>query len=92
MANGKMKEELRNRIVNYEHWISSGCKGNPPQNVQRELFEIFKESPNAYTFYRNYLWGLLIESVGESDDLSEFLEFLYQSKSDNRFNEIVSFF
>ncbi|MCU4173923.1 hypothetical protein [Carboxylicivirga sp. N1Y90] len=92
MANGKIKEQLRNRIANYEHWISSGCKGNPPQNVQKELFELFKESPNTYTIYRNYLWSLLIGLDGESDELSEFLEFLNHSKSDVKFNEIVSFF
>lgn len=92
MAIGKMNEQLRNRITNYEHWISSGCKGNLPQNVQKELFELFKESPYAYTFYRNYLWCLLIGAEGEGDELSEFLDFLYLSKDDNSFNDIVDFF
>lgn len=92
MENVNMKEQLRKRITNYEHWISSGCIGTLPQNTQRELFEIFNESPDVYTFYRNYLWSLLIESDGESDELLEFLEFLNHSKANNKYEEIVNFF
>lgn len=74
-----MKETLLREISNYENWISSGLKGDQPQNVRKELFKLFHEDPNAYTFYRNYLFLLSMQLDNEGNELSDFMQFMNHS-------------
>lgn len=66
---------LRNRILNFEHWISSEFKLNRPKIFQRELLKLFQENKDAYSYYRNWLFSLLLNSE-EHDALKEFKHIL----------------
>lgn len=62
---------LRNRILNFEHWISSDFKLDEPKIFQRELLKLFSENKDAFFYYRNWLFSLLLNK-DEQDALTEF--------------------
>lgn len=66
---------LRNRILNFEHWISSDFKLDEPIIYQRELLKLFSENKDAYIYYRNWLFTLLI-NIDEQDALTKFKNIL----------------
>lgn len=67
---------LREKILNFEHWISSGFKTKKPNNFQYELLKLFKENKDAYTYYRNHLFRLLLKIEGKEKELDWFINFL----------------
>lgn len=66
---------LRNRILNFENWISSDFKLDEPKIFQRELLKLFEENKDAFFFYRNWLFALLLNK-DEQDGLNEFKNIL----------------
>ena len=66
---------LRNRILNFEHWISSYFKLEKPEIFQRELLKIFLENKEAYSYYRNWLYRILLTEENQKE-LNEFCEIL----------------
>ncbi|MCH7410679.1 hypothetical protein MM239_14825 [Belliella sp. DSM 111904] len=66
---------LRNRILNFEHWISSDFKLPEPVIYQRELLKLFSENKDAFFYYRNWLFTLLLNR-DEQDALAEFKNIL----------------
>ena len=67
--------KLRNRILNFEHWISSDFKLDEPIIYQRELLKLFSQNKEAYLYYRNWLFTLLLNR-DEQDALTEFKNIL----------------
>lgn len=84
-----MKTALQIRISNYENWISSECKGEIPDNMQKELLKLFSESQDAYTYYRNYLFSKSADLNDESIEISEFIKFLVTSNHLNEHSELI---
>lgn len=66
---------LRNRILNFEHWISSDFKLDEPIIYQQELLKLFSENKDAFFYYRNWLFTLLLNR-DEQDALNEFKDIL----------------
>jgi len=66
---------LRNRILHFEHWISSDFKLDEPKIFQRELLKLFSENKDAFLYYRNWLFTLLLNR-DEQDALTEFKNIL----------------
>lgn len=62
---------LRNRILNFENWVSSNFKLDAPKEYQKELLKLFHENKDAFLFYRNWLFTLLLSS-DEREQLNEF--------------------
>jgi hypothetical protein len=76
MANKKpQRMNLRNRILNFEHWLSSDFKLDEPVIYQRELLKLFSENKDAFFYYRNWLFTLLLNK-DEQQALSEFKDIL----------------
>lgn len=92
---------LRERILNFEHWISSGFKLEAPNIFQKELLKLFSENTEACSFYRNWLYTLLLDSR-EQNELKEFCyllnlkdgtlqhSLLLQHYLENGFSEVFS--
>ncbi|MBC7914214.1 MAG: hypothetical protein H7Y07_08830 [Pyrinomonadaceae bacterium] len=67
--------KLREKILNFEHWIASDFKLDEPKIFQRELLTLFYENQEAFSYYRNWLYTLLLHK-GEQAILKQFYEIL----------------
>jgi hypothetical protein len=67
---------LRESIAYFENWISSGCKGPIPANSRKELFKLFSENKDSYTFYRNYLFKICTDLDNATLELEEFIRYI----------------
>lgn len=84
-----MQPTFRQRIINYENWISSGCNGELPDVIQKELLKLFSESTAGYTFYRNELFKKSIELENEAEDLKEFVAFFTKASTSSNYQSIL---
>ncbi|WP_158963703.1 hypothetical protein [Myroides fluvii] len=83
--------KLRNRILNYEHWISSNFEIDEPKIYQRELHKLFSVNIDAYTYYRNWLYTLLLNQ-DEKETFIEFKNILDEKGGTIEHNQLVKFF
>ena len=79
---------LRKRILNFEHWISSGFKIKEPKVFQRELLKLFYGNKEAYSYYRNWLSTLLL-SDNEQNELKEFNKILDIKKGTEYYDSLI---
>lgn len=82
---------LRNRILNYEHWISSDFKLDEPKILQRELYKLFSENKDAYSYYRNWLFTLLLNKE-ERATLSQFYSILNLKNATTKHEQLIKYF
>lgn len=82
---------LRNRILNFENWISSDFKLDEPVIYQRELMKLFSENKEAFFYYRNWLFTLLLNS-DEQDALSEFKNILDFKVGTSKHDQLLKHF
>jgi len=82
---------LRNRIVNFENWISSDFKLDEPVIYQRELMKLFSENKEAFYYYRNWLFTLLLNS-DEQDSLREFKNILDFKVGTSKHDQLLKHF
>lgn len=82
---------LRNRILNFEHWISSDFKLDEPVIYQRELLKLFSENKDAFHFYRNWLFTILLDK-DERDSLAEFKNILDFKVGTSKHNQLLKNF
>jgi hypothetical protein len=84
---------LQNKIRNFEHWLYSETSTPIPENIPHELFELLKQSEEAYQFYRNYLHEKYYVSNYEIFPVyNEFRKIITKIKNEKEFNEIVEHF
>ncbi|RBA28163.1 hypothetical protein [Flavobacterium tibetense] len=79
---------LRDRILNFEHWISSDFKLEKPKIFQRELLKLFSEDKNAFFYYRNWLYTLLLNKE-EQKSLEEFKKILDLRIGTSKHNNLI---
>ncbi|MGO1520220.1 MAG: hypothetical protein ACTHZ7_14525 [Sphingobacterium sp.] len=82
---------LRNRILNFEHWISSDFKLDEPVIYQRELLKLFSENKDAFFYYRNWLFTLLLNR-DEQDALTEFKNILVFKVGTSKHDQLLKHF
>lgn len=66
---------LKNRVINFEHWISSDFKLEAPKIFQKELLQLFSENKEAFHYYRNWLFTFVLTRQ-EKDEFNEFINIL----------------
>ena len=79
---------LRKRVFNYEHWISSGFKIKEPKIFQRELLKLFYGNKEAYSYYRHWLYTLIL-SDNEQNELKEFNKILDIKKGTENYDSLI---
>ena len=82
---------LRNRILNFEHWVSSDFKLDEPVVYQRELLKLFSEDKNAFFYYRNWLFTLLLNE-DEQRALTEFKNILDFKVGSSKHDQLLKHF
>ncbi|MDR6239964.1 hypothetical protein [Aureibacter tunicatorum] len=85
-------KELSQKIMNFEHWISSGLKSKCPDNIPLELLMLFKESGDAYAFYRNYLFRVHFISNNDINLINEFFDFINSCDVFSDFKKLIEFY
>ena len=85
------KMNLKQRIQNFENWISSGCKDDFPNLYQNELGKLFRENKEAYTFYRNWLYKYLLSEY-ETRECNELHSFFDRNEDLDIHSQIVNHF
>lgn len=71
---------LKQRITNFENWISSNFQNEEPKYFQKELLKLFNENKDAFFYYRNWLYKHLLRDE-ENKSLNEFYSFLDEKSS-----------
>tara|TARA_R110002051_G_scaffold322023_1_gene411375 strand:+ start:609 stop:1724 length:1116 start_codon:yes stop_codon:yes gene_type:complete len=84
--------EIKQKIINFEHWLSSGMKSDMPNNIPEELLKLIKESGDAYAFYRNNLYDEFCTDKTDIDLISEFNNFMEESVLLDEHKEIVEYY
>ena len=84
--------DLRHKILNFENWISSGLKGDCPDNIPIELMKLIKESGDTYSMYRNYLYQTLYICDNGNELIKEFDEFMSCSDNLSEHEDIINFY
>ncbi|TXD56126.1 hypothetical protein ES044_17340 [Polaribacter sp. IC066] len=82
---------LRNRILNFEHWLSSDFKLAEPVIYQRELLKLFSENKDAFSYYRNWLFTLLFNK-DEQEALTEFKNILDFKVGTSKHDQLLKHF
>lgn len=92
MAHKKpQRMNLRNRILNFEHWLSSDFKLAEPVIYQRELLKLFSENKDAFSYYRNWLFTLLFNK-DEQEALTEFKNILDFKVGTSKHDQLLKHF
>lgn len=84
--------EIKQKIINFEHWLSSSMKSDMPDNIPRELLKLIKESGDAYAFYRNNLYNEYCVDKTDINLNSEFTSFMEESVLMDEHKEIVKYY
>lgn len=82
---------LRDRILSFEHWVSSDFELDEPVVYQRELLKLFSENKDAFSYYRNWLFTFLLNRE-ERDALIEFKSILDFKVGTSKHDQLLKHF
>jgi hypothetical protein len=91
---------LKEKVINFEHWLSSGKVQKLPNNIPHEMLKLLDESEDAYMYYRNYLfvkYFIIPEDVEVFEEFKNLIDtipdksgikLIFDSFSKDKFTEI----
>jgi hypothetical protein len=86
--------ELKQKFVNYEHWLISGFTDPKPAELPVEYLKLFNQKPEAYNIYRQATFKFIQQLSGRCEILNG-LEKLVASltkRNSDGFSQITDFF